>query len=91
MYRESHMCVQAICLNVCVCSVWWSVRTQHNKSLVQWDHWMGLSASDVVTVTPTGWEIYQASCQREQIPLVKPLVQVAHGDILNRGKIIKNY
>lgn len=88
------MCVQAICLNVCVCSVlqkfWWSVCTQHNKSLVQWDHWMRLSASDVVTVTPTGWEIYQPSCQREQIPLVKPLVQVVHGDILDRGKILKH-
>lgn len=57
IYREVCMCVQAICGGLCAATT--------NKSLVQWDIRMRLSASDVVTVTPTGWEIYRPSCQRE--------------------------
>lgn len=47
--------------------IWWSVCSRHHNSLVQCDHWMRLSASDVVTVTPTGGEIHLPA-RGKQIP-----------------------
>ena len=66
---DAHTCA-GVCVYVCprhvsggvrvfsVAELWWSLCSSHHNSLVQWDHWMRLSASDVVTVTPTGQEMF---------------------------------